>query len=108
MLTSLNCQAHAAIKAKFAQLETGQVPDLSENEYNEPFLLYLAIMSALRKHELFGLLLDGFLEDLVLIGQSVFGHGTWQFLPDHCFLQAPGLHMAITATHDFKKAYLLC
>lgn len=69
MLTSPNCQAHAAIKAKFAQLETGQIPELSENEYDEPFLLYLAMMEAIRQNKFFGPLFDGFLEDLVLIGR---------------------------------------
>jgi hypothetical protein len=53
-------------------LETGRLPDISDNEYDQISLCYLEMIHQLLGSATYGPHLLGFLEDIVSWGRSVF------------------------------------
>jgi hypothetical protein len=69
----LNCQAHAAINANIALLETSSIPEMSNNEYDNHFLTYMKMIEQLFNDKFFRPYIQSFLEDMVSWGRSVSG-----------------------------------
>lgn len=54
-------------------LETGRLPDISDNEYDQISLSYLKMIHQLLQSTMYGPHLQGFLENIVSWGGSIFG-----------------------------------
>jgi hypothetical protein len=52
-------------------METGTLPDINDNEYDQIFLAYLDMIEQILQNKTYGPLLQAFLENIISWGQCV-------------------------------------